>query len=154
LIGDKSVTADDLEGNSLSVYAFIVRSDEPVGVRDVTRGADLSSTSVAHYQLQKLESLGLIEKDSFGRYTIKEKTSVGGHVWVGKNLVPTLMFYSLFFMGVFTAEVSIILLSLAVKSVVIETSFWFLTCITALAMILFLKESIGLYRKLNPQTNK
>ncbi|MCL2691709.1 MAG: hypothetical protein FWE56_05605, partial [Candidatus Bathyarchaeota archaeon] len=57
---------DELEGNTLSVYAFIVRSGEPVGVRDVTRGAELSSTSVAHHQLQKLENLDLIEKDSYG----------------------------------------------------------------------------------------
>jgi hypothetical protein len=145
---------DELEGNTLSVYACIVRADRPVGVRDVTRGAELSSTSVAHHQLQKLEDLGLIEKDRYGRYTLKKKTPVEGHVWVGKNLVPRLMFYSFFFMGLFTAEVSIILLSLVFKSVVIETSFWFLTGVTIVSMFLFIKESTGLYRKLNPkQTN-
>ena len=145
---------DELEGNTLSVYAFIVRSGEPVGVRDVTRGAELSSTSVAHHQLQKLENLDLIEKDSYGRYTLKKKAPIEGHVWIGKNLVPQLMFYSFFFMGVFTAEITIILLSLIFKNLIIETSFWFLTAITAIAMLLFLKESIGLYRKLNPKQPK
>jgi hypothetical protein len=141
----------ELEGNTLSVYACIVRGGRPVGVRDVTRGAELSSTSVAHHQLQKLEDLGLIEKDSYGRYTLKEKASIEGHVWVGKNLVPRLMFYSFFFMGLFTAEVSIILLSLIIKSLVIESSFWVLTGITFVAMLIFIKEGTALYRKLNPK---
>jgi predicted transcriptional regulator len=57
------MTSNELEGNTLTVYAYIIRADRPVGTRDVTRGAELSSTSVAHRHLQKLEDLGLIEKD-------------------------------------------------------------------------------------------
>jgi hypothetical protein len=149
------MTIEELEGNTLSVYAFIVRAGEPVGVRDVTRGAELSSTSVAHHQLQKLENLGLIEKDSFGRYTLKEKASIEGHVWVGKSLVPRLMFYAFFFMGAFTAEATIIFLSLLTKRFIIEQSFWILTGLTLVSMLLFIKEGSGLYRKLNPKhTNK
>jgi restriction endonuclease len=141
---------EELEGNTLTVYSYIVHADKPVGTRDVTRGASLSSTSVAHRQLQKLEDLGLIEKNSYGDYILKEKASINGHVWVGKNLVPRLMFYSFFFMGAFAAEVSIILLSLVIKDLVIQVSFLFLTGITAVAMVLFFIEGIGLYRKLNP----
>ena len=141
---------EELEGNTLTVYSYIVHADKPVGTRDVTRGADLSSTSVAYRQLQKLEDLGLIEKNSYGDYILKEKASINGHVWVGKNLVPRLMFYSFFFMGAFAAEVSIILLSLVIKDLVIQVSLLFLTGITAVAMVLFFIEGIGLYRKLNP----
>ncbi len=142
---------NELEGNTLTVYSYIVHADKPVGTRDVTRGADLSSTSVAHRQLQKLEDLGLIEKNSYGDYILKEKASINGHVWVGKNLVPRLMFYSFFFMGAFAAEVSIILLSLVIKDLVVQTSFFFLTGMTAVAMALFFVEGLGLYRKLNPK---
>jgi hypothetical protein len=145
------VTIDELEGSTLIVYAYIVRSDKPVGTREITRGTELSSTSVAHYHLQKLENLGLIEKNSYGQYTIKKKASIDGHVWVGKNLIPQLMFYALFFIGAFVTEVSMILLSLIIKNLVIETSFWFLTIITLVAMILFIKEGLGLHRKLNPK---
>jgi len=91
------MAGNELEGNTLNVYAYIVHADKPVGTRDVTRGAELSSTSVAHRHLQKLENLGLIEKNSYGDYILKEKTNIKGHVWVGKNLVPRLMFYSFFF---------------------------------------------------------
>lgn len=141
---------DELEGNTLTVYAFIVHEAKPVGTRDVTRGANLSSTSVAHRHLQKLEDLGLIEKNQYGDFILKEKTSINGHVWIGKNLVPRLMFYSFFFMGALGAELSIILLSFLIKSLVIQISFFFLTALTAVAMIIFLIEGLLLYRKLNP----
>jgi hypothetical protein len=145
-----NATNEELEGNTLTVYAYIVHTNKPVGTRDVTRGAELSSTSVAHRQLQKLEDLGLIEKNAYGDYILKEKASINGHVWVGKNLVPRLMFYSFFFMGAFAAEVGIIILSSVIKDLVIQTSFFFLTAMTAVAMVLFFIEGIGLYGKLKP----
>ncbi|MCL2477489.1 hypothetical protein [Candidatus Bathycorpusculum sp.] len=145
------MASDELEGNTLNVYTYIVHANKPVGTRDVTRGAELSSTSVAHRHLQKLENLGLIEKNSYGDYILKEKATINGHVWVGKNLVPRLMFYSFFFIGAFAAEVGIILLGFLIKDLVIEISFLFLTVMTAVAMILFLFEGLALYRKLNPK---
>jgi hypothetical protein len=145
------MAGNELEGNTLNVYAYTVHADKPVGTRDVTRGAELSSTSVAHRHLQKLETLGLIEKNSYGDYILKEKATINGHVWVGKNLVPRLMFYSFFFLGAFAAEVSIILLSFLIKDLVVEVSFLFLTGMTVVAMTMFLLEGLALYRKLNPK---
>jgi predicted MarR family transcription regulator len=46
----------------------------------VTRGADLSSTSVVHYQLQKLERLGLIEKTAIVDTIVKKKAWIVGYV--------------------------------------------------------------------------
>ncbi|MCL1966181.1 MAG: hypothetical protein FWF66_00920 [Candidatus Bathyarchaeota archaeon] len=143
------MVVDELSGNTLNVYVYIVRADEPVGTRDVTRGAELSSTSVAFRHLQKLEDLGLIEKDSYGNYLLKQKVNISEYVWVGKYLVPRLMYYSFFFLGAFAAEVSIILLSLVIKSLVVETSFWFLTVMNFAVMLLFIIEGLPLYRKLN-----
>jgi hypothetical protein len=140
---------DELEGNTLIVYAYIVHAAKPVGTRDVTRGANLSSTSVAHRHLQKLEDQGLIEKNSYGDYTLKEKANINGHVWVGKNLVPRLMFYSFFFLGALGAELGLIMLSILIKSIVIQVSFYLLTGMTAVAMALFFVEGLLLYRKLN-----
>lgn len=141
----------ELEGNTLTVYAYIVHTAKPVGTRDVTRGANLSSTSVAHRHLQKLEDWGLIEKNSYGNYILKEKTSINGHVWVGRNLVPRLLLYSFFFLGAFTAEVTILLLSIIVQGFAVQVSFLFLTGMTAVAMTLFLVEGLQLYRKLTPR---
>jgi hypothetical protein len=144
---------EELEGNTLNVYAYIVHANKPVGTRDVTRGASLSSTSVAHRHLQKLEELGLIEKNVYGDYILKEKTSVSGHVWVGRNLVPRLIFYSFFFMGAFSAEIAIILIGYLVGGLIVETSFLFLTGMTAVAMILFLVEGVSLRRKGKPKNS-
>lgn len=144
---------EELEGNTLNVYAYIVHTNKPVGTRDVTRGACLSSTSVAHRHLQKLEDFGLIEKNQYGDYILKEKANINGHVWVGKNLVPRLMFYSFFFIGAFASEVSIILLSFLIKDLVIQSSFFFLTGMTAVAMVLFFVEGTVLYRKTRPKNN-
>jgi len=141
---------DELEGNTLTVYAFIVHAAKPVGTRDVTRGASLSSTSVAFRHLQKLEDIGLIEKNSYGDYILKEKANINGHVWVGKNLVPRLMFYSFFFLGAFSAEIAIMMLMFLIKGAVLQVSFFFLTGLTGVAMFLFLIEGLLLFRKLNP----
>ena len=141
----------ELDGNTLNVYVYIVRADSPVGTRDVTRGAALSSTSVAYRHLQKLENLGFIEKNSYGNYLLKRKIGINGYVWVGKHLVPRLMFYSFFFLGAFAAEISVTLLSLVIKSLVVETSFLFLTGMTFVVMLLFITEGFYLYRKLNPK---
>jgi hypothetical protein len=140
-----------LEGTALSVYTFIARADGPVGTREITRGTGLSSTSVTHYHLQKLENLDLIEKNSNGDYIPKKRAVIDGHIWVGKNLIPQLMLYSFFFIGAFTAEVSTILLSLIIKNLIVETSFWFLTIITLVAMLLFIKEGTKLQSKLKPK---
>ena len=145
------MTAEELTGNTLNVYVYIVRADGPVGLREVTRGVGLSSSSVAHHHLQKLESLGLIEKNSYGQYSLKARTQIEGYMWVGKNLVPRLMFYSFFFMGLFVVEAGIILVNLVVSSFVIGALFLFLTGVTLVAMLLFLVEGLALYRKLNPK---
>ncbi len=141
------MAGEELEGNTLNVYAYIVHVARPVGTRDVTRGANLSSTSVAHRHLQKLEDLGLIEKNQYGDYILKEKASINGYVWVGRNLVPRLMFYSFFFMGALGAEIAIVILSFVVRGLIIQTSFLFLTGLTFVAMLLFLIEGTLLNKK-------
>lgn len=119
----------------------MVKEGKPVGPRDVTRGLSLSSPSVAYRHLQKLENLGLLQRDTYGEYILREKVAVKGHLWIGRNLVPRLMFYSFFFIGVFSVEVTVI----AIRSWFREPiglDFMFLTLITGLAVILFLLEGI------------
>ena len=138
---------EELEGNTLNVYTYVVHVGKPVGTRDVTRGANLSSPSVAHRHLQKLEDLGLLERNPYGDYILKEKTAVSGYIWVGKNLVPRLLFYSFFFMGAFGAEITILLLGFFGLGFVPDISFLYLTAMTAVAMCLFLFEGTSLNKK-------
>ena len=147
------VANEELEGNTLNVYAYVVHKGRPVGTRDVTRGANLSSPSVAHRHLQKLEALGLLEKNQYGDYVLKEKTSVSGYVWVGRTLVPRLLFYSFFFMGAFGAEIGILVLGFFVFGLVPDVSFVYLIVMTAIAMALFLFEGTSLNRKVKTKNN-
>jgi hypothetical protein len=138
----------ELEGNTLSVYAFVVKEGKPVGPREVMRGANLSSPSTAYRQLQKLESLGLIERNVYGAYVAKEKASVSGHVWVGKNLVPRLICYSLFFFGILSVEIAILFVQFLFQGQTPSLAVFYLVPITAGSAGLFLAEGLILLRRI------
>lgn len=134
--------SDELEGNTLQVYSFVIKESRPVGPREVMRSAGLSSPSVAYRQLQKLESLGLVEKNELGEYIVREKTGVSGHIWIGKTLVPRMVFYSFFFMGILLAEIALVTIQLFVNQQTISLGIWYSILITAVSMTIFLTESI------------
>jgi hypothetical protein len=142
---------EELEGNTLNVYAYVVKEGKPVGPRDVMRGVNLSSPSVAYRQLQKLENFGLVERNKYGEYVVKERASVSGHLWIGRNLVPRLMFYSFFFMGILGAEIAIIAIQLFFFGQSLNVEIFYLIAITAIAMGLFLGEGVLLLRKIRPE---
>jgi hypothetical protein len=148
-----NLDAGELEGNTLSVYAFVVKEGKPVGPREVMRGANLSSPSTAYRQLQKLENLGLIEKNVYGAYVAKEKASVSGHVWVGKNLVPRLICYSLFFFGILSVEVAILLVQFLFQNQTPSLAVMYLVPITAGSAGLFLAEGLILWRRNKPDNS-
>jgi len=110
------------------------------------RGAELSSPSVAYWHLQKLENLGLIKKDSNGEYTVIERTSFKGYVWIGRNLVPRLVFYSFFLVGLLTIGLTIVaVLFMARKP--IEPELVLLTFVTSASSALFMVEGAVLLRR-------
>jgi hypothetical protein len=142
---------EELEGTTLNVYAFVVKEGKPVGPREVMRGANLSSPSTAYRQLQKLESLGLIEKNVYGVYIAKGKASVSGHVWVGKSLVPRLICYSLFFFGILSVEAAILFVQFFFQGQTPSLAVFYLVPITAGSAGLFLAEGLILWRKNKPE---
>ncbi len=145
-----NLDAGELEGNTLNVYAFIVKEGKPVGPREVMRGAKLSSPSTAYRQLQKLESFGLIEKNVYGAYVVKEKTSISGHLWIGRNLVPRLICYSLFFFGLLSVEAAILVIQFFFQGATPSLAVMYLLPITGISAGLFLAEGLILHRKNKP----
>jgi hypothetical protein len=111
------------------------------------RGADLTSPSVAYRNLQKLMDLGLVIKDEYGNYVVKEKVGLKGHVWLGKTIVPRFVVFGFIFIGVLIAEVAILVPHLLLGASV-EGSFWLLTAITIIAAAIFLVEG-SRFRKHN-----
>ena len=95
---------EELEGITLNVYLYAAKKGKPVGPRDVMKGANLSSPSVAYRHLQKLEDSGYLQKNEYGEYTVKTKAHIEGFVWLGKRLVPKMWLYSLVFLGILIVE--------------------------------------------------
>jgi len=134
--------SEELEGITLSVYLYVVRKGKPVGPRDVMKGANLSSPSVAYRHLQKLEDLGYLQKDKYGEYEIKGKARVRGYIWIGRRMMPKMLLYSLVFMSILIVELVILAMHYSVETYEFKAFFLLLTLITGFAMGLFAVEAL------------
>lgn len=132
---------DELNASTFETYVYLVKAGKPVGPRDVMRGADLSSPSVAYRNLQKLIDLGLVIKDEYGNYTVKEKVGKKGYVWIGKTLIPSFAIFGFIFVGILIGEIGILIPHLIVGAS-IEEAFWLLIIMTIIVAAIFLIEAL------------
>jgi hypothetical protein len=131
---------EELNSTLFKTYVFLVKAGKPVGPRDLMRGADLSSPSVAYRNLQRLIDLGLVAKDEYSNYILKKKVTIKGYVWIGKALIPSFAVYGFIFIGVLIAEIAVLIPHL-LKGSAIEESFWLLTIVTVVSAAVFLVEA-------------
>jgi len=98
---DVATIEAQLKGKTLLVYWYILRSPKlSVGVREVQRALGFSSPSIAAHHLDKMVSLGLIERSPTGEYTLKREVKVGVlrlFARIGRFMVPRFLFYSTWF---------------------------------------------------------
>jgi hypothetical protein len=137
---------EELNKSTFQTYVYLVKAGKPVGPRDVMRGANLSSPSVAYRNLQKLIDLGLVLKDEYGNYVVKEKTGMKGFVWVGRTLIPSSAIFGFIFIGVLIAELTVLLPHLLLGASV-QGAFWLLIIVTLVAAIIFLVEAVRFRRR-------
>jgi hypothetical protein len=135
-----SQSDEELEGLTLKVYLHAVKKGKPVGPRDVMKGANLSSPSVAYRHLQKLEDMGYLQKNSYGEYIVKSKAKISGLVWFGRRLIPKMYIYSLIFLAVLIVELAILAEHWAVEKYEFKVFFALLTIITGSALAVFSAE--------------
>jgi hypothetical protein len=133
---------DELEGITLSVYLYAVKKGAPVGPRDVVKGAHLSSPSVAYRHLEKLQDMGLLQKNEYGEYIVKRKGHVAGYVWVGRRMMPKMLAYSIVFLGILIFELVVLALHYAVETYEFKIFFLLLILITVFAMAVFITEGL------------
>ena len=92
--------ASKLIGNTLLVYWALLRSQEGVvGVRETQRLLKFSSPALASYHLNKLEELGLVEKEN-GDYRLIRKVKLGvlkQFIKIGSFMLPRYVFYATMF---------------------------------------------------------
>jgi len=98
---DLAQIESELKGKTLLVYWHLLRSSgSQVGVREIQRSLKLSSPSVAVHHLEKLISLGLVDKSPTGEYYLTQEVKVGllrFFTRLGRFLVPRYLFYSVWF---------------------------------------------------------
>ena len=140
---------EELNATTFQTYLYLVKIGKPVGPRDVMRGANLSSPSVAYRNLQKLIDLGLAVKDNYGNYTVKEKVNMKGYVWVGKTLMPSFVIFGFIFIGVLITEIAILIPHLLLGAS-IEGAFWLLIVVTVVSASIFIFEALRFRKKAKP----
>ena len=106
---DLAEIESQLKGKTLQIYWYLLRDpDSSVGVRQVQRALGLSSPSVASHHLDKLLSLGLVEKTIRGEYLLNQEIKVGLLKFfsrMGKFLVPRHLFYAVWLSTMFAIYV-------------------------------------------------
>jgi hypothetical protein len=73
--GDKEYA--DISGNTLLVYFYLLRKRESCGVREIQKAFGFSSSSSAHYHLEKLTQKGVLSKDTYGNYRVNKDKHIG-----------------------------------------------------------------------------
>ena len=144
-----NVSKPDLDGITLDVYLYVVKKRKNVGPREVMKGINLSSPSVAYRHLQKLEDLGYLQKNRYGEYLVKEKARIRDHVWIGNRLIPKMLLYSIVFLIILIVEIFILAIHFNVENYVFKVFFVLLILITALAMCVFALEGLSHRRRIN-----
>ncbi len=132
---------DELNASTFQTYMYLVKVAKAVGPREVMRGANLSSPSVAYRNLQKLVDLGAVVKDEYGNYVVKEKVNMRGYVWVGKTLIPSFAIFGFVFVGILIAEIAVLIPHIVLGSS-IQESFWLWIITTVVSAALFLATAI------------
>lgn len=97
---DEERVASDLKGNTLRVYWALLRSESgAVGVREIQRLLGFSSPALASYHLNKLEELGLVEKER-SDYRLVKEVKVGvlkQFIKFGSYMLPRYSLYASMF---------------------------------------------------------
>ena len=91
-----------LSGVVWDVYLYILTSNEPVGVREIGRGLNLSSPSLAQYHVNHLLEMKLISQTKDGRYVAEEKSkleALRNFVLLRGTLISRMIIYGAFTLG-------------------------------------------------------
>ena len=109
---------ENLKGNTLVIYWYMIRANKPLGAREIQRKTGLSSSSLALHHLNKLIELGLVKTDKYGQYIVARRVAPGllsMYIGTGRLFAPRFVLYALFFSSIFVS--SIILLFTRIDAV-------------------------------------
>jgi DNA-binding Lrp family transcriptional regulator len=130
-----------LSSTQLRIYAYLLESGRPESVRDIADALSIPSSSV-HYHLKRLASAGIVKMVPEG-FTVSRRISIEGYVFIWRKLIPRMILYSFFFIGVTvgTAIITVVDRKLTGDRILLLST-------SILASVLFLYEGIEARRKL------
>ena len=125
---------DVLRGLALKVYKFIMKSDKPVGIREVQRALNLSSPTLALYHMNKLEEAGLIKKEANGY--VADRIVLENVVRLRRILIPRNFFYMIFFIT------SLVMLAVFLRPPTLSREYMFSLAVISVAAATSVYETI------------
>ncbi len=132
--------------NITSIFLFLKTANKPMGVREIQRKLNISSTGSTHWHLQKLVDNGLVDQTEDNKYKIAKKYEtlktiplrvVLKHYLVGNKLVPNVFFLIFFLVNMLLFLLSTFLLNLWIISFFIG---FFSNLISLIAVIRFYQQ--------------
>ncbi len=132
-------THDNLKGTTLEVYRFLLKSNKPVGARELQRALNLSSPSLAAYHLLKLEEIGLA-KNKNGEFVIS-KNLLEDCIKINRFLIPRYLFYSIFVLAALVASLTLL------HPATITREYFFLVGVIAVCALAFCFETAKTWAK-------
>jgi predicted DNA-binding transcriptional regulator len=128
-----------LRGLTLRVYKYILRSDKPVGIREVQRALNLSSPTLALYHMNKLEEAGLIKKEAEG--FVANRVILENLIRFRRILIPRNFFYTIFLIS------SFIILALFLRPSVITREYVFSLAVIGVATATSIYETVKVFSR-------
>ena len=125
-----------LRGKAWKVYWLLLKSNCPMGVREVQRALHFSSPSVAHHHLEQLLELGLVHKEDVGgHYSLTGEVKIGvlrHFVRLGRLLFPRYFFYAVFSTTFYVAYLLVLMQDLTRENLfilmfgaIVSAVFWY-----------------------------
>lgn len=130
---------DALRGTTRNIYRFLVKSNKPVGIREVQRALNLSSPSIVAYHFSKLEEAGLVRREK-GDYVVS-KIILEHSIRISRFIIPRQIFYATFAVAVLIIELTIF------RPADINREYFFSTVVTLVFAIVFCYEAVKAWRR-------
>ncbi len=133
---------EQVKGRTLVVYIFLLRQNRPLSAREIQRKTRISSPSLALYHLNKLEKLGLVERDAQEGFFAAKVVKTGiltFFVVIGRLLIPRYVFYAVF-------TTCFLIVTLLLFDWVLTPAFLLLTVVLVFSVCVFWFETLSLWR--------
>lgn len=130
---------DVLRGLTLKVYKVILRSDKPIGIREVQRALNLSSPTLAVYHINKLEEAGLIRKELNGY--VADRVILENLVRFRRILIPRNLFYTIFLTS------SLVMLAVFLRPPILTREYVFSLAVISIAAATSVYETVRVFSR-------